>query len=297
MHASDAPFRGLLGLLTFFVALPGRADEGAKGLAKVKHVLILMQENHSFDNYFGALAYAPGSPYHPASGGECRKNDHSCVDGLTCSRTPGGDLACANSNVHADGRVVRAFHDSNRCVAPDLEHSWPGTHLERNFANPNESRKGTADGFVRVNDATEGQLAGETMGFYTEAEIPFYFDLAAKFAIGDRYFAAVLGPTFPNRSFLLAATSFGHLTTSDSFPPPGGYKPITGTIFDLLEAHGVGWANYFQDVPQGGASALSVRRASIRTSSRFPSSSASLPARRTCRPCRRSPSSIRISAS
>ena len=31
---------------------------------KVKHVIIVMQENHSFDNYFGALAYAPGSPYH-----------------------------------------------------------------------------------------------------------------------------------------------------------------------------------------------------------------------------------------
>ena len=53
--------------------------------------------------------------------------------------------------------------------------------------------------------------------------------------MNDRYFASVLGPRFPNRSYLLAATSFGHLTTSDIFPPGGGYKPITGTIFDLLE--------------------------------------------------------------
>ncbi|HEX7622512.1 MAG TPA: alkaline phosphatase family protein, partial [Anaeromyxobacteraceae bacterium] len=58
---------------------------------------------------------------------------------------------------------------------------------------------------------------------------------------------------FPNRSYLMAATSFGHLTTSDSFPPPGGYRPITGTIFDLLDRGGVTWADYFSDVPQGGS--------------------------------------------
>jgi len=57
---------------------------------------------------------------------------------------------------------------------------------------------------------------------------------------------------FPeDRSYLAAATSFGHLTTSDTFPPPGGYKPITGTIFDLLDQNHVSWADYFQDAPQG----------------------------------------------
>src|SRR5262249_8940552 len=62
----------------------------------------------------------------------------------------------------------------------------------------------------------------------------------------------VLGPTFPNRSYLMAATSFGHLATNDSFPPFGGYKPITGTIFGLMEKGQVTWADYFQDFPQGG---------------------------------------------
>src|SRR5581483_4151869 len=44
---------------------------------------------------------------------------------------------------------------------------------------------------------------------------------------------------------------FGHLTTNDIFAPPGGYKPITGTIFDLLEKNNVTWGDYFQDAPQG----------------------------------------------
>jgi len=38
-----------------------------------------------------------------------------------------------------------------------------------------------------------------------------------------------------------------HLTTNDIFPPPGGYKPNTGTIFDLFNKHGVTWADYFLD--------------------------------------------------
>jgi hypothetical protein len=43
------------------------------------------------------------------------------------------------------------------------------------------------------------------------------------------------------------------LSTNDEFPPPGGYKPITGTIFDLLDKNGISWADYFQDAPQGAS--------------------------------------------
>jgi phospholipase C len=79
--------------------------------------------------------------------------------------------------------------------------------LQNRFLNPNNGFKGLSDGFVRVNDVTE-QLDGgvenptddQTMAFYNQNEIPFYYDLAQKFAIDDRYFASVLGPTFPNRS-------------------------------------------------------------------------------------------------
>jgi phospholipase C len=245
--------RGFVVLLTLASAFTASADGDVR---KVQHVLILMQENHSFDNYFGALPYAPGSPYH-AAGGPCRESDHSCIDGLSCRRDASGELRCANHNPDLGGASVRAFHLENRCVRPDLDHSWVGTHREMNYSAPNQTLHGPADGFVRVNDETEqhdvveGPFEDETIGFYTQAEIPFYYDLASKFAIDDRYFSSVLAQTFPNRSYLLAATSFGHLTTNDIFPPPGGYKPITGTIFDLLEAHDVTWADYFQDAPQG----------------------------------------------
>jgi len=237
-------------------ALPARAHGG---LQRVNHVIILMQENHSFDNYFGVLPYAPGTPYRA---GPCRPDDHSCVDGLTCSQQ-NGPLSCRNSNARADGSLVRSFHLDNYCPRPDLNHEWPGSHLEANFrfpfltwlASPN-------DGFVRANATVP---ADATMGYYDQSDLPFYYGLAQTFAISDRYFSSVIGPTFPNRSYGLAATSFGHLTTAEiipplppipSFPnpptpvpPPGGYKPITGTILDLLDKRHVSWTNFVFDLP------------------------------------------------
>ncbi len=274
MHNSTRTvFPGVILMVSLLAVSSARADGD---LGKVNHVVIVMQENHSFDNYFGALAYAPGSPYHhPRGDGDhdaddhgCARDDHRCVDGLACDTDRSGKLVCLDANRDVDakpgeGRFVLAFHDQRRCVAPDLDHSWVGSHQEANLSHPNRSLQHPRnDGFVAVNDRTEQLDNGvetrkedQTMSFYNQDEIPFYYGLAQRFAISDRYFCSVLGPTFPNRSYLLAATSFGHLTTSDSFPPPGsgGYKPVTGTIFDLLDANTVAWADYFSDVPQGGS--------------------------------------------
>ena len=251
--------------LLFFICISFPSPSKAQaGLQKVNHIIIVMQENHSFDNYFGALTYAPGSPYHRPSGtGPCDPDDHACVDGLTCMADATGNLHCFNSNLNDNGSQVYAFHEPTRCVNPDLNHSWFPTHQEVNYGNPDNALGNPLDnGFVRVNDSTEQIDNGvesptddRTIGFFNQLDIPFYYDLAQKFAIGDRHFASLLGATFPNRSYLLAATSFGHLTTDDTFPPVGstGYKPITGTIFDLLDKNHVTWADYFQDAPQGAS--------------------------------------------
>jgi len=236
----------------------GVSPAGAEGdLGRVQHVIIVMQENHSFDNYFGALAYAPGSPYHP---GPCKDHDHACVDGLACTQDGAGAITCFNTNPDDAGAPVSVFHERNYCVKPDLNHEWLGSHMEANFANPsNTLRSSPNDGFVLVNDSTEQHDIGEsptedeTMGFYTQDDLSFYYALAQTFAINDRYFAPLLGPTFPNRAYALAATSFGHLSTAEEFPPPSGYQPLTGTILDLLDQHQVFWVNYFSDLPSTGS--------------------------------------------
>jgi phospholipase C len=236
------------------LAPPATMADG--NLQKVNHIIVVMQENHSFDNYFGVLPYAPGSPYHAAKG-SCSASDHACVDALTCTASS-GQLICSNSNLDDNGSTVKAFHEPTRCVKPDLNHSWLPTHQEANYSNPNGTLQSfLSDGFVRVNDATEQVDNGvesanedQTIGYYDQTDLPFYYGLAQNFAMSDRYFSSVLGPTIPNRFYLMAATSFGHLTTNDTVPPPGGYKPITGTIFDLFNKYGVSWADYFIDAPQ-----------------------------------------------
>jgi len=235
--------------------MPAALAHAEGNLHKVNHIIVVMQENHSFDNYFGALPYVPGGPYHA---GPCGKNDHRCVDGLSCTRDASNELRCSNSNLDDDGSTVFAFHDPRYCVGPDLDHGWPGSHIEANYSDPAGTLASSPnDGFVRRNDVAgqpdnggpEAPESDDTMGFYTQGDLPFYYSLAQSFAIDDRYFSSVIGPTFPNRAYALAATSFGHLTTSEILPPPVGYKPITGTIYDLLDAAGVSWTNYFSDVP------------------------------------------------
>ena len=236
-------------------ASPTRADGN---LQNVNHIIIMMQENHSFDNYFGVLAYVPGTPYHSARGSgvrrACDPGDHTCVDGLSCRVTDTGSIKCRNRNPGTKG-TVRSFHDPRYCTGPDLDHSWIGSHQEGNFANPNDMLRSSRNkGFVKVNAQTEQPdqaTAHDTMGFYTDTDLPFYYGLAATFAISDRYFASVIGQTLPNRMYFLAGTSFGHLTTNELITP-GGYKPITGTIFDRLNAAGVSWTDYFSDFPYSG---------------------------------------------
>ena len=223
------------------VVRPALADGN---LNKVNHIIVLVQENHSFDNYFGALAYAPSSPYHNGNG-RCSSSDHLCLDGLTCTES-GGNLTCSNSNVNLEGTLVYASHSTTRCIT-DPDHSWYGEHVDLNYEDPNEAKTDTLnDGYERDDEPLNGD---EVMSFYTQADLPFYYNLGATFAISDRHFAGTVGPTFPNRSYLEIATSFGHVTTADAVPPPGGYKPINGTIYNLLNKAGVSWADYFQDVP------------------------------------------------
>lgn len=236
---------------------PAPAQSGpGSGLSKVNHIIIVMMENHSFDNYFGALAYAPGSPYHTSLAG-CALGDHGCVDGLMCGPDSTGALVCSDSNPDDSGPAVAAFHNPSRCVVPDVDHTWPGSHREANFSDPNATLLDPLnDGFVRVSDASaqpdngaETPTEDSTMGFYTQDDLPFYYDLAQKFAIDDRYFASVMGPTLPNRFYLMAATSFGHVDTADT-TAPGSAKPINGSILDRLDGMEVSWTDYFQRGPQ-----------------------------------------------
>jgi phospholipase C len=84
------------------------------------------------------------------------------------------------------------------------------------------------------------------MGYWQAEDQPFYYSVYRHFPIADRYFCSVLGQTFPNRRYLLAATSIGQI--DDTAPALTGC-PDNGTIFDELDAHGITWKDYFTTAP------------------------------------------------
>jgi len=230
------------------------------GLSKLDHIIVIFLENRSFDHYLGVLPYAPGSPYH--EGRPCQADDHACVDGLRCKTEASGALRCDDWNAHADGRKVFMVHAATRCIVPDLDHEWQGSHRDVNFAHPERSlSEPLMDGFVMQNDimAPDTHRTGpadgaRAMTYYSQADIPFYYAVAETFAISDRYFSSVLGASDPNHAFHLAGSFFGHITDEEVGPPrPDGYKPLQGTIYDRLTAAHVDWAESYQDVPEGAA--------------------------------------------
>jgi phospholipase C len=94
------------------------------------------------------------------------------------------------------------------------------------------------------------------MGYWTADDLPFTYDLASRFAIGDRWFSSCLAQTDPQRRYLIAATSSG--MTDDIGTGPGNIvpdaslaAPANGTIFDRLSAAGISWADYTADFPAG----------------------------------------------
>jgi phospholipase C len=118
--------------------------------------------------------------------------------------------------------------DFTGCPHPSPDHSYSGGRVEYD--------NGLMDGFLRA-----GNNDVYSIGYYGEADIPFYAALARNYATCDRYFASILGPTFPNRLFLHAAQT-DRLSDSVNFTS-------LSTIWDRLAAAGVSANYYYSNVP------------------------------------------------
>ncbi len=177
------------------------------------HIVIVMMENHSFDNLLGALSRS-GQP--KAQG---LHFDHAGV--------------ARNSNPGPSG-PVRSFVIPTTAQAPEVTQTWNATHEQIDG--------GKMDGFVRsVN-------SDQPMGYWTEDVLPFSYSFARTFTIANRWFSSAPCQTYPNRRFLMAGTAYGGIATNDESlkDPP----PPNGTVFDRLHAYGISWKNYFTDLPE-----------------------------------------------
>ena len=186
-------------------------------IADVKHVVILMQENRSFDHYFGTLRGVRGF-------GDKQfltyPNGQNVFQQPDPARTDLGYLLPYNLTDQTDG---------------DLDHGWIGDHEARNG--------GLWNNWVPAK--TE-----ETMGYFTRNEIPFQYAIADAFTICDGYHQAIMGPTSPNRMYFWTGTSSGWISNPNDyevdFGPDAG-TPEVKTYPELLQAAGISWQVYTND--------------------------------------------------
>jgi phospholipase C len=183
---------------------------GADRLPQIKHIVVLMMENHSFDNYLGTLGRGEGLPR-----GE---------DG-----TPDAE------NPDSAGTLIRAHHASSTVQQEGAPvQSWSASHAQ--WAG------GKMTGFVTsIEQATPGGDKAAAMAYWTDQDLPFYHGLARTFPLADHWFSSCLGPTFPNRRFLLAGTANGLM---DDLPVNLLDRPQAGTIMDMLTRQEISWVNY-----------------------------------------------------
>ncbi len=191
---------------------------GTDTIPRIEHIVVLMQENHSYDNRLGTL----------------RRRD---ADGFRLGRD-GLPLA---TNPYPDGSVQHAFRMPTTCqLGSQPSQEWTASH--------NAYDNGKMDGFVRtpIDPLTTEIVGGVAMGYWQAEDQPFYDSVYRHFPIADRYFCSVLGQTFPNRRYLLAATSLGQV---DDLGVSLTDYPANGTIFDQFDAHGITWKDYFTTTP------------------------------------------------
>jgi phospholipase C len=208
------------------IARAASVKAAGSDLGAIEHVVFLMQENRSFDHYYGSYPGVRGFDDHPA---------HSL--GAFAQAWPGGPAEhLLPFHLGADSGIGECTHD--------LSHTWPAEHMSRG--------QGDNADFVRTHTAAdfEGAEYGVlTMGYYDRRDLPFYYALADAFTICDNYHCSVMGPTHPNRLMALSGTI-------DPAGVAGGPVVITNesveaiysahwdTMPEVLEDAGISWKVY-----------------------------------------------------
>jgi phospholipase C len=194
----------------------GSAPPPPDGLANIKHIFFMLQENRSHDSYFGRM-------------GQYRRDR-----GVTA---PFDELPLTVSLKDKAGHSVQPFHFQTVCHE-NLSPGWNESHYDVN--------NGLMNNFMLTTGSVPSTIdphGTRAMGYYDWNDLPYYYELAFQFATSDRFFASVLAPTIPNRMYMFAGTSFGHIRPDAA--PSGGWQQTT--IFDKLTAAGISWRYYYQD--------------------------------------------------
>src|SRR5579884_1900180 len=209
-------------------------------LNSINHIVLFMQENRSFDHYFGQL-----NVYRAAHG---LPQD---VDTWSPDKTPDNvATASYDPTTGQPGPPIKAFHMQSAC-SENATSSWDESHREfnindRSIPNPPDVMNGFAfiEGkFANDNDIFGGQGVFEdtkgkrAMGYYDDSDLPFYYFMASNFATSDRWYSPAPTRTHPNRFYWMAATSQGWIVPPDQ-------QLSAKTIFEVMDNAGISWKIY-----------------------------------------------------
>jgi phospholipase C len=176
----------------------------------IKHVVVVTEENRSYDHFFGQLHTSGQPDSEPVPAGYTNP---------TLTNTP-----------------TAPFHGTSACLPNDPPHQ--GAAMQASWD------KGKMDGFVQ-SAAQAGEGDGTfVMSYYDSTDLPFLYWLANTYTIADHYFASVLGGTWGNRDYLYCATSNGVTDTGMTM------TPAAPTIFDALDTAHVTWGVYSDATPR-----------------------------------------------
>jgi phospholipase C len=191
-------------------------------LSDIKHIVILMQENRSFDHYFGAMPGVRGFA------------DRAAI------RLPDGRPVFYQPDpAHPQGYLLPFRLDTattNAQATPGTDHFWPSQH------------QAWAGGKMDAWIAAKGPL---TMGYFTRDDIPFHWALGDAFTICDRYHCSMLGPTNPNRLYMWTGMIDPHGTGGgpviDDTPAFNNVILSWTTYPERLERAGISWRVYQEE--------------------------------------------------
>jgi len=199
------------------------APSRAGSLREIKHVVLLMQENRSFDHYFGTMAGVRG---------------FGDPDAMILSH--GKSVFHQPDSESPDGHLLPFHLDTSKSNAqkiPTTNHEWAVQHEAWN--------QGRMDQWVSAHRKADGANGPYTMGYFTRADIPFHYALAESFTICDGYHCSVLGPTYHNRHYWQTGAM---RPRDENEGHAAGQKSSEGktwkTYPERLEEAGVSWKVY-----------------------------------------------------
>jgi phospholipase C len=203
-------------------------------LRDIKHVVILMQENRSFDHYFGTLPGVRGF-----------------ADPAALTLSTGKPVFYQPDPQNPDGYMLPWHLDTKKTSAqaqPSTSHAWAVQHSAWD--------NGKMDNWLPAHLTADGANGPYTMGYMEREDIPFQFALAENFTICDNYHCSLLGPTWPNRLYLMSAWIDPEGVNGGPIISNEDVTPYTWESYpEALTAAGVSWKVY-QQVDNYGCNVL-----------------------------------------